>query len=485
VSSSNTTNAAWDTQIKALRLSEAGKYTQAEPLFTEAIQMEEAQTTRTWTYRLCLLRFLRNYIYQERYVDALPLLDKLYVIYAVTDQAGGTETTDRIFVADCLNDAGEVLMLEHKYKPAEATLAKALRLREILQHSHLSEDRQDRYIDTAATLSALGRNMNVQKKFAAAQAYLDQASALVTKYSDPTDWLRCEIADAQIKSLTGQKKQVSAQLKHIAYGFYPPAVFDVGTKWAIYLKSAERIIYKNRKCTDCWWHTQDTQKFFEKAVHEAEKFGKDDMRLAGTLMRFGAYQFLEGQEKQSLPALDRALDITSKGGVEKLNTCVQFLHKAVAQLEYPSLSCQEDLHLLRHEIVAYKQVEGPKSKHAARLCKEYIGIVLSQRGVDDRYKAKQCQPLLSEIEALIGLYEPLTLQALSLCVQQFNSNMQYYDAMILQRKVVAGTKELHGPHSHEAGLALKKYAELLYETNDVENAKQAEQEAKAILEPPQ
>src|SRR6516162_1781732 len=71
-------NEAWDLQIKALRLSEAGKYAEADPVFKRAIQLKEAQSYRTWTYKLCLLRAVRNYVCQGHYADALPFLDKLY-----------------------------------------------------------------------------------------------------------------------------------------------------------------------------------------------------------------------------------------------------------------------------------------------------------------------------------------------------------------------------------------------------------------------
>jgi len=89
--------------------------------------------------------------------------------------------------------------------------------------------------------------------------------------------------------------------------------------------------------------------------------------------------------------------------------------------------------------------------------------------------------MISDIEQLLSITDPLTLKALSTCVAELKSNMRYYDAMVLQRKVVAGTKDRYGPKSHETGLALKTYAELLYETNDVANAKIAAEEAKAIL----
>jgi tetratricopeptide (TPR) repeat protein len=475
---------AWETQIRALRLSESGHYAEAEPIFKQAVALEEARPRlSSWPYNLCLLRFVRNYIHQGRYIDALPILDKLYPRFTASDEARGTDTTDRIFIADCYNDAGEFLMLEHKYKEAEPVLAKALRVRQILERSDLANDRQDRYIDTAATESAIGRDLNAQKKFSEAQGYLDHAATLLRDDSDPTDWLHCELTDAQIKALTGQKKAVSLGLRKSAYSFYRQTDFDKPGAWSVYLKSSERTIYSKRKSVDCWWHYKDTATLFEKALNEAAKFGKNDMRLAGTLLRFGTYDMMHNKETEGLPLMDQAIAIAGDAGQGQLAVTVDYLNNSRASIKYPSFGRREDLELISNEIAAYKKLEGAKSKHAASLCREYVQIVSSQRGLADRWKVEQYKPMLNDIEMYLGIFDPLTLQVLSSCVKELKYSNQYYDAMVLQRKVVAGTKECYGPRSHETGLALEEYAHLLYETNDAENAKSATREAEAILGP--
>jgi tetratricopeptide (TPR) repeat protein len=474
-------NEAWDLQIKALRLSEAGKYAEADPVFKRAIQLEEAQSYRTWTYKLCLLRAVRNYVCQGHYADALPFLDKLYSMYATGNFPQDVDVTDCIFVADCLNDAGEFLMLNHNYKDADPLLAKALKLREILQNTKTNYDRQDRYIDTAATQSAIGRNLIAQKRFSEAQAHLNQAATLLSNNADPTDWLRCEITDAQIKALAGQGKPAPAKLNATAYAFYRKSDFGTTTLWSIYLKAAERNIYPTRKSIDCWWHWKDTNAFFEKALKEAEAFGANDMRLAGTLLKFGSYDLHGGRDRNSAALLSRAIAISSTAGADRLAIASNYAHQTNAQVKYPSISRREDLELLRNEIAAYKRVEGPRSKHAANLCRQYIQLIASIRGLDDRWKAEQYKQMLTDFEQFLSITDPLVLQAMSTCVKQFKSNMQYYDAMILQRKVVAGTKDHYGPRSHEAGVELKLCAELLYETNDLANAAVAAEQATEIL----
>jgi hypothetical protein len=203
------------------------------------------------------------------------------------------------------------------------------------------------------------------------------------------------------------------------------------------------------------------------------------MRLAGILLRFGAYDTQNGKETESLPLLNQAIVIAANAGSDRLGITANYLKNVRGKMQYPSQ--QVDLELLHDEITAYKQIEGIKSKHAANLCREFIQKVSSIHGISDRWKAEQCKPLLTDFESILGIYDPLTLQVLSASAKELQYESKYYDAMLMQRKVVAGTKEAFGPRSHETGVALEEYAKLLYSTNDIPNAQAAAREAIAIL----
>jgi tetratricopeptide (TPR) repeat protein len=472
---------AWDMQIRALRLSEAGSYSEAAPLFRQAIQLEEAQPSRSWPYKLCLLRAVRNYVHMENYRDALPLLEKLSAMYENNRPTRDVDITDRIFVADCLNDAGEYLLVEHQNKAAEPLFKRSLAQREALLEEFVEFDRTKRYIDVSATLSALGRNCLVQKQFGEAQKYLNRALTLMKGTTDPTDWLYCEIIDAYLRSLEGGKLAAPANLKTIPYAFYRKTDFDKPSRWAIFLKSAERNSYAERHEVDCWCKRKDTKDFFEMALVETDKFGKTDMRRAGTLLKYAESQLSDGERKEASVSLNQALEVAASAGSQQLGIVHEVVSRLQGKEKYPS--SREDLAVMRSEIAAYKRAEGEKSKHVAALLRNYITKISSNNSFAARWKLQQYEPVMGDIEHFLGLADPLTLEVYSLDVNEQTSRIKFYDAMVMQRKVVAGTKDHYGAKSHEAGVALQKLAQLFADTNDWSGAKQAAEEAKEILGP--
>lgn len=470
-SGSQSERLAWLLQVWALRYSDTGNYRKATPLFKSSLSIYEKHD-RTWQYKLALLRSIRNYIRADQYENAVPQLEKA-VRYFEHEKGwleegskNNTEYMDWSFIADCLNDCGEVLLRKGQAARAKPLLTQSLKIRDFLSGLKEEEQINDRPgIDTANTLICLARVNIAAGRKAEASGLLERASKLMA--GTVPDW-HCqamELADlkARLASSAGDRNPL---LK-----CYSRDSFDDRSLWSLYLKAGERI---NRLKIQGWWWTENGRCSFDHALKLSESFPEGDNRLPLTLAQSAEYHINSlNNSKEGSQLAARSLSLIAADSNCKLaNEIKRTIYAALAK--QPSAL----IRLMRKQIV--KTSTDSKKTELKSALRDYIRAVASS-GYTERARAAEYTPLLTKFEEVLGPTNEALEGVYPAVAYEYELNGKYFDAMICYRKLVKLKKQKYGPQAEETGKTLLKYADLLLSTNDIQGAAAARKEAEGIL----
>lgn len=468
---------AWRLEAVALRNEDAGKLAEAEAQLKEALSIIEHNKIRSGN-QLLHFRILRHYMYRCRYDDAAPLFWKY-----LKSSDGGTAADDRlsitdsIFISDCANDIGQAFVVKGKFSEALPYLQKALEIRTRLARLYGKEEdvRKNTSIDLQTTLTTTGRCLQGLKRFAEAKAKLAQAAKLSTLNQPSINWsdLYCFLAIKELNKATASRAEREESRKG-APSLVPPktafAKFSESgdsTFWSIKYSAFERL---NRETCWCWWDNDDTERFLLAAEQDARSFKPADPRKILTIFA-RALENVDNDDRKAMSDMNPLITTLAKSDpklneilVLKLIDSADEGYRRVQLIE----SIMDTLPALDSNVTLQKQL-------AVLFMKE-----LKKNRWSERRIAEHVSKHTSFLERAMGKNHPDLVAILPSLAQELRMDMKYYDAMLIYRRIIELNKAKYGAKSPEVKKALLKYAELLYCTNDPENAAKAEREAAKI-----
>lgn len=460
----------WYCQLWALRLQERGRYKEADQHFKQFMAYADKGPNNQHR-ELGLLRYLKNLMMMGRHSEAVPIFHKALESWKnlypnLADQ--NYDVTTLVFLGDTANDIGYSLLALRKYADASRMLEQAVSLRERSEQFSKTNDsaRKQSGLDTSVSLCGLARCLANTGKPGQASQLLSRAYKLAKTDRNPLNFPYAELVDACARYQGSQKIASAAEITRV-YQDYERTAFESSDLWPVYLEAANRY---QREGSARYWGHNDIPVLLRMAEKEVSKYGGNDLRSVLVNLGFVAF-YREGDSKKSLKYFERTL---KSAPIQKVATVKAILEHLNVGFAPGGDNAVERLGLEIDFLKSEKQL-NPLLKPIA---KQYVSSLCKSRWSDSgkgREAARHLDVLTSELGENSADLFPL----LPAIAAYYEDRRQYYDAMMIYRRIVAAYKKQYGK-SKVTKKALIKYSSLLARTNDLAGAARARKEADAM-----